>query len=424
MRKQIFPLIGLVLLASFILVSCKKETSLNTQEIESSAFNATNSMESNPKKVYVKNVDELYAAINDPANIGSKIVLAPGTYLLDASYPKAGRLELLADMSLTGQPGKPEQVIIDGSGLPATSFSLPTIPSFPGAIRTGVIRMGNGSNAIEWLSVKGSPLTAALSAIETDLITTPIAHVRVAHCIVTGGQIGINIRNRDPQSNGRIIEAEILNNEITENLAGFGQGVGIQNARNVTAAVIRANLRGNYVHRNRMGIRAFNVVSNQCAIFIQSTDDRFEENGLGLALLGAFNEFPNFTANDNYVLFEASGTTVMNNIGVPAPPPGSAELFTGGMMAIGAMVSVNSFPGRTSYNKLDIKFWGCRFEGNVAPYDINAFGARSTYPSASPAGTNNVVNIHLNGISANATVNVIPSFPSEPAGTNTINVYR
>jgi len=93
-------------------------------------------------------------------------------------------------------------------------------------------------------------------------------------------------------------------------------------------------------------------------------------------------------------------------------------------MVIGGQISVNSLPGTSSNNKLDISLWGCQFDNNLAPYDINAFGARSTYPSINPAGTNNVVNIWLNGISANATANLTPSFPIEAAGTNTVNVYR
>ena len=40
------------------------------------------------------------------------------------------------------------------------------------------------------------------------------------------------------------------------------------------------------------------------------------------------------------------------------------------------------------------------------------------------AGTNNVVNIHLYGVSANATVNATSSLPGEPAGTNTVNIFR
>ena len=413
---------SILFVTGFSFLACKKETP--QKKIEQELLTAASHGTEKTRKIYVSEIDQLYAAVNDADNAGCRIILATGIYILNAAFPNGGRIELQKDMELQGQPGNPEHVIIDGSSLPASSFLLPPPPNFPGLLRTGVIRMGNGNNALEWLTIKGHPTSNAYSVIETDLITTSTTHIRVAHCVITGGQIGINLRNREPLSNGRIIEADILNNELTGNLAGFGQGIGIFNARNVTGGIIRANLTGNYIHGNRIGLRAWNVVSNNCRIEVQSNADRFEENGAGIALLGAFNEYPNFTANDNYVSFEAHGSTILNNLGVPAPPSGTAQVFPGGMMAIGAMVSVNSFPGTTSNNRLDIKFWGCQFEGNLAPYDINALGARSTYPSATPAGTNNIVNIHLNGISANATSNAITSFPTEPAGTNIVNINR
>jgi len=422
MKFNLIYKISPLLIISFLFSACKKEVAKT--EVQQEILSVANNNVNKKKKIDVSDVVQLYAAVNDPDNEGSEIVLAPGTYVLNSNHPNAGRIEFLHDMTIQGQAGHPELVIIDGSALPASSFSLPTLPTFPGNRRTGVIRMGNGSNTIEWLTVIGHPTSNAYSIIETDLNMTAITNIQVAHCIVTGGQIGINIRNRDTDANGRTIVAEIFNNELTNNLAGFGQGIGFFNARDATGGIIRANLRENYIHGNRIGLRAWNVVSNQCSIEVKSNADRFEDNGAGLALLGAYNEYPNFTANDNYVNFEAYGSTILNNSGIPAPPSGTAQVFPGGMMAIGAMVSVNSFPGTTSNNKLDIKFWGCRFDGNLAPNDINAFGARSTYSSANPAGTNNVVNIYLNGISTNATVNVIPSFPTEPAGTNVVNVFH
>ena len=422
MKIKLFYKASQFLIVSILFSACKKE--IMKEEMQVEIFSAVNDINNKSRKVDVSTVEQLYTAVNDPENAGNEIVLAPGTYILNPGYPNSGRIELLHDMSLRGHPGKAEQVIIDGSALPGSSFLLPPHPTFPGVKRTGVIRMGNGTNSLEWLTVKGHATTNAYSVIETDLNTTSMTNIKVAHCIVTGGQIGLNIRNREPEASGRIIEVEIANNEFTGNLTGFGQGIGFFNARDITGGIIRAKLRGNYVHGNRIGLRAWNVVSNQCRIEIESNADRFEDNGAGLALLGAFNEYPNYTANDNYVSFEAYGSTILNNLGVPAPPSGTAQVFSGGMMAIGAMVSVNSFPGTTSNNRLDIKFWGCQFEGNLAPYDINALGARSTYPSATPAGTNNIVNIHLNGISANATSNAITSFPTEPAGTNIVNINR
>ena len=413
---------GILFTCLLFFSACQKEINHTSPQEEVAAVANNNS--SNSKKIYVSNIDQLYNAINNVDNAGSTVVLAPGTYLLSVAYPNGGRLELKYNMSIQGQPGHPEQVIIDASVLPASSFSIPPHPAFPGAGRTGVIRLGNGSNAVEWLTAKGCPLSAAVSVIETDLITTAVTNIRVAHCIVYGGQIGIDIRNRDPEANGRIINTELIDNELTENLVGFGQGIGIQNSRDVFGAAIYATLRNNYVHGNRMGMRAYNIVANQSTITIRSTDDRFEENGLGLALLGAFNEYPNFTAHDNSLNFEAHGTTIINNQGLPSPPTGTAQVIPGGILVTGAHVSVNSLPGTSSRNNLEISLTGCRIENNLTPFDINAFGARSGYPSSNPAGTNNIVNIYLNGISVNATENAINSFPIEPAGTNVVNIFR
>ncbi len=58
------------------------------------------------KKVFISNIVQLYAGINDPLNEGSTLVLAPGTYRLNPDFSKAGRLELQHNMSLIGQAGE------------------------------------------------------------------------------------------------------------------------------------------------------------------------------------------------------------------------------------------------------------------------------------------------------------------------------
>ncbi|MEJ7739486.1 MAG: hypothetical protein WKF97_18845 [Chitinophagaceae bacterium] len=372
------------------------------------------------KKVHVSTVNELYAAINDPSNAGSQIVLAPGTYTLAADRPNGGRLELQHDMKLQGQAGHPERVIIDASALPASSVFLP-LTSFPGMLRTGGIRTGRGSNAIEWLTLIGN--ANALSVIDTDLNGTPTTYLKVAHCIIKDGRFGIDLRNRDEESNGRIIEAEITDNE----LMGFvlpnpnGVGIAMQNSRNVHGAAIRAKLGKNYIHGNMIGIAAYNVVGNQCRIEVASISDRIEANGLGLSLWAGLNQYPNFVANDNAITFAVHGAIIRNNQGTPAP----VETVPGGIAAFGGQVNPTSLPGTVNNNVLNLSLWDCQVEGNLGPYQINAFGARSLYTSSNnPAGTNNVVNIDLHGVSKGASVNVVPSLPTEPAGTNKVNVYR
>ena len=401
----------------FIFSSCKKQIDQpsNQQEI-SSAANKGN----NENRIYVSDISQLYAAVNDHANTGSKIVLAPGTYTLNANHPNAGRLELLENMELEGQPGHPEQVIIDASALPGTSFNPPL--NFP-TPRTGAIRIGRGTNSIEWLTALGNSSQSALSVIDADLISTPVAHVRVAHCIVTGGRIGINLRSPGSAANGRILEAEIADNDIKENLVEFGQGIELQNAAGANGAIIRATLHGNYVHGNKVGMGAWNnnsanTVTNSNSISIQSNADRFDENGIGIYLSAALNQGTSTTANENFLHFEAQGTSIRNNIGVP--PPYVFNPAPGGIYAIGGS-SLKGGAAEASNNRLEISLWGCPVSGNQGR-DIKAYGAFSN--SASLAGTNNVVEIQLHGVSKDAIVVSIPSLPSEPAGTNIVNILR
>jgi hypothetical protein len=81
-------------------------------------------------------------------------------------------------------------------------------------------------------------------------------------------------------------------------------------------------------------------------------------------------------------------------------------------------------PGTAHQNKLEIRFHGCAIEGNAGNYQVNAFGGHSFHPSLTPVGTYNATKVYLHGLSSNATVNAMNSFPAEPAGTNTVSVYR
>jgi hypothetical protein len=414
MRKQIIYAGLLSTASSLFIFSCQKE--INQKEKQQEFFSATNNTNGkNENRIYVSDINQLYAAVNDPANVGALVVLEPGTYILSASYPNSGRLELQQDMELQGQPGNPEQIVIDQSALPSTSFTIP--PSS----RTGGIRMGKGGNTIEWLTVKGN--SNALSAIDTDLPSN-VTHVRIANLIVSGGQIGIDIRNRLAEHGGRIIEAEIEHNEIVGNTAGFGTGIAIQNANGATGAIINTNLNGNYVHGNRVGLRAFNnaassTVSNG-SINIQSTADRFEENGLGMYLNGGISQASTAVATGNSLNFEVHGSSIRYNNPVPTPPEIQlvGQGIPGGIFAVGGNKTTSG--NNASNNKLVLSFWGSEISDNNG--DINVFGAFSS--SSSIAGINNLAEINLYGISANAIVVAVPSIPQELAGTNIVNVYK
>jgi hypothetical protein len=384
------------------------------------------------KRINVSNLEGLYAAVNNPANVGSTIVLAPGTYSLNPNYPNSGRLELAHDMSLVGQPGNPNAVVIDVTALPASAYVVPPTATYPVQLRTGPIRIGSGYNAIEWVTFKNDPQNNIRSMIQTDIVAkqnaadpAPPVQVRIAHTIVKGSSIGINIINRDAVSNGRIVEAEIENNEILDNnIPQFGSGIQIQNSQALTGAVIKVVLKGNYIHGNKNGLNLLNSSSENNRIIAKSIGDRLEENGVGVSLSAGLNTVGG-DAKGNSIHFEAEGTVIQNNLGVPVPIP---NFIPGGVFIaaanVGSMSGSSGLSGTVNNNKLEAIFKGCRIENNAGNSQINAFGAYSNLPSTLPAGSNNSTVLVLQGSSKNVTVNAIPSFPAEPQGTNTVTIHR
>ena len=423
MRIQFLPALVFIVLASAIASSCQKETTINEPGESSSAPNSSNgNANEQSKKIYVTNISELYAAINNAENSGSTLVLAPGVYMLSANYPKAGRLELLHNMSLVGQPGHPEAVIIDATELPLSSFTIA-----PSNARTGAVRMGDGNNSIEWITFQNDPAHTIRSLIQTDIVTTPTSQIKVAHCIIKGSSIGLSILNRDPVANGRILEADVADNEIYDNtIQQFGSGIQIQNTL-VNDAVLKVRLSRNYVHGNRAGMMIFNSTSQRCSLEVKSYDETIENNGVGLVLVGALILNATSPAIDNTFIYESYASSLKNNHGVPAPP---FSFPAGGVFAPSGLAMTQFGPPGTAHNnKLEISFHGTAIEDNIGGAQINAYGAYSYYAlpplnNSTLVGSNNKTNVYLHGQSISATANAANSIPTEAAGTNTANIYR
>jgi hypothetical protein len=66
-------------------------------------------------------------------------------------------------------------------------------------------------------------------------------------------------------------------------------------------------------------------------------------------------------------------------------------------------------------NVVQVSIWGTKFDDNAA-LDVEAWGAKSLMTD--PAGANNVVTIHLHGVSAQARSLAHDSVPDEAAATN------
>jgi len=362
------------------------------------------------KKVYVSTLDELYAAVNDAGNAGTEVILAPGIYVLNASYPNGGRLELQTDMSLKGQPGQIDAVLIDQSTLPISSYRLsPTITVAP-------LRIGRGANSIEWLSVKGGPVAVnPLAVIESDLLgdqtNVTISHVNV-EC--NGSRTGILFRNRLEEHANRVINANLEYSEIFGATSGVAAGVAMQNR--ISGSQIKLNMKENYIHGCKIGV--FNLNGglgnsiDNCLLDLTSHSDRIENNGCGLDL-SAGSGTPTAYSNNGLVTVKMYGAIIKNN-GVAQLAPTNGALLSG-------IYAASAYAAIASNNVLNISLYGCDVSNNNAP-DIYAYGAYS--PTASIAGTNNLFDLYLHGLSANATIESAASVPAEPAGTNVLNIYR
>ena len=390
--------------------------------------------------IFVSNVDDLYAAVNDAANAGAAVVLAPGVYTLSTKdaggvpRPNGGRLHLQTDMSLFGVVGERSAVVIDGSLLLGSLFTVPWG-------RTGIINVGLGSNAIEWLTIAGNP--AAAAAIETDLVATdedgtPIpTTIRIAH-VVAGGRLmaggtldiekasarGVDIRNIGTAGGaGRRIDAEIVDSEVF----GGVEGIRFVNLNAAHYSEINVAMRGNRSHTNRLGCIFENNRSNHASISVRSNGDRFEDNGLGCQIGGGLAVTPG-QANFNNVTFDARGSAFVDNTLTDfSKLNATGPLFTdlGGLLVAGGDLVPIDTTSAVSGNTVVIRLWGSKIAGNQV-FDFEAFGARS--PTSLNATDTHVLNnqvlIELHGVSRFIEVSAFDSKLPDLTGTNTVTVVR
>lgn len=363
-----------------------------------------------PNNVNVSDVESLYAAVNDPGNAGKTIEVAAGTYRLTRlnplgiARPNGGRLELQADMSMSGVNGHRDQVVIDSSDpVNGPVFSLGA------AGNAGTIRMGRGRQTVEWLTVIGGTRSAA--GVQTDLVGgTPM--LRIAHVVCRGSVRGIDVRNLGPEGAGRTLTVDLDDNEVTDNVAGNGQGIRFVNTASDGASIV-ASLNTNRSHGNKIGFLAANQGSKGASVTIDSHNDRFDENNFGGLILGGVQGMASSIANDNVVNLTMHAGSMARNDGAPTP-----EGFSGGFNVVGG---AGAAPGSTSRNTVTVLVVGLRFSDNRNS-DVKAWGAKTT---GAPAGTHNTVTVTLQGVSAQADTDPpVGSDPPEPAGTNRATIVK
>jgi hypothetical protein len=234
--------------------------------------------------IEVSNVEQLYDAVNEPANAGATIVLAPGRYVLTkvkagvGTRPNNGRLELQTDMSIFGVTGHPEDVIIDSSDpVNGPSFALGG-----GLGNGGTIRIGRGRN-----SVDGSPSSAGRTL---PLESRPIWSARPQYCAwrtscrAAASAASTSATSARPVPAGRSSSISTMTRS-SRTPAMNGQGLRFVNS-SADGASIAATLHNNRSHDNNQGFLASNERSSHASITIDSHDDRFEDDMIGGVIFG------------------------------------------------------------------------------------------------------------------------------------------
>jgi hypothetical protein len=360
----------------------------------------------------VADVEQLYTAVNDPINEGAAITLAPGTYRLSATgasgaRPNAGRLELQRDMSLSGSTDDRSAVVIDASALPTSSFNAPFG-------RTAPLRIGRGTNTIEWLTVKGN--RQAAGSIATELPGTEPTRLRVAHVKADGSSRGVDVRNASAANAGRRIDVEIVDNEFigppAALIVGMSEGIRLVNFVEADRGVIVGTLSNNRVHGFQIGCILANNRSSDAVVDVRSAGDQFFGNALGCLIAGGLSQGATGRADRNSTTFEAVGSAFVDN-------NFEAGFAPGGLLVLGARSLVNA--NVASDNTVSVALWRTQVSGNGG-INFEVFGALQD-AHLGIAGTNNRAIIKLHGVHKQIDVKSTASLPADPTGSNAAIVH-
>lgn len=369
--------------------------------------------------VPIGNVEELYAAVNDPENSGATLSLAPGVYMLSASdpagaaRPNRGRLDLLENMSLTGVVDDRSAVVIDAINLPASSLTLAT--------PVAAVRTGRGQNSVEWLTVQNARFGSA--NLDSTLPWPGTAFVRIAHVAITGAKRGLDIRNAGPLgANGETIEADIVDNDFFMNTIGNplpNMGIRIMNLQtDLRGAVINVRMIGNRSWGQQQGSVIANNAALNSTINVFSAGNLSYGNAAGTLILGGYVDSGTLPSNGNTINFEAHGDRFVDNTW-------PANTFYGGLVVFGGN-DQTSTPNMANNNTVNISLWGCRMEGNNT-WDLLGVGAKAA--NASAPGVNNHVTIEIHGDGQdrgrwNPVEFFADSIPADPSLNNSVAVIR
>jgi hypothetical protein len=397
-----------------------------------------------PTVVNASNVEELYAAVNDPANADAVVMVASGVYTLTprdsnlAPRPNGGHLVLQPGMRLVGQN---EYVDFDGDGVwdprdddgdgvpdtdpvrglifaaPATETVLDAGELSGGAGVPGAVRLGL-ENAAEKLTVRNSSGIGA----GVDVNVLPASggmQAEVRDCLVEDGQRGIRCTH---PAVTEVDSSAVLERNISRRHTGsFGFGVIIQN-NGSTQCSWDVIVRNNLVYANRLGLFVVgnSATSSQSQVLSMGNIYRQNEAGLNIdAGRDAFAAGLPAGSNGCSIDLTSHGDRIVDNVGTSV-----VGGLGGGVVAIAGFRTSPS-GSQSSNNSLELRFiqtiWSGNFQG-TSPRDLQVYGAFA--PGSTP-GTGDTARVLIRQATSDGAAGAfqfIDSQPTDPTGSDRVTI--
>jgi len=393
--------------------------------------------------INVNNIENLYAEVNNPANVDTVIVLASGNYVLTPANPSGnprpngGRLVLQPGMALIGQN---EYVDSDGDGQwdprddnrdgvpdsdPARGlvFALPASETIIDASKLvsggqGAVRMGL-NNRVEKLTVMKTGGVGA--GIDVNLLPTSGGmRAEIRDNVIEDGQRGIRLQHSGIHD---VDSSAVLERNIVRRHTGrFGFAAQITQGGSTNCSW-DLTARNNLFYANRFGLFVAGNASTNVQARILSMENVYRENQAGINLFAGLDNF-NLNGqpqggNGNNVHLTSIGDGIFDNEEID-----NIGGWGGGVVAI-AGVTTDSNANPSSNNDVSLEFintsWLRNFEGTTRR-DLLVYGAAAI---GGTPGTNDTVSVLIRkGTSdgmANA-FNVANSAPEDLTHTDQVTI--
>lgn len=359
---------------------------------------------------------QLQQIVNDPTNVGVKIRLARGTYVLDPAEPNGGRLLLQPGMQIVGENQyvdcdgdsvwDPVISCVDASAEPAqftlddseTIIDGTAITSALGG--ASVVRVGR-NNLISHVTIRAPRLSTVGGSLDINLVDSS-GNIRavVRDSILEGGQRGIRCNNGSPPRSGISAFATIERNIMRDNVPVpgrlFGFAMQIQNS-NASESSWNVNLHNNRMMASRFGLFVAATRAHSFQTMVHSSGNLIHDNDAGALIMAAFAPLggpAGDSSSDNVFRIDSMNDSYIDNV-TPAYG-GEAFLNLGGGLMAFAAASDSPISGIHAGNVLDLRFLHSRFEGNVGvdgPLHLTIAGYLASSLSGPDIAVDNILSL-------------------------------